>query len=87
MPIHVIGHVAGAPAHPDTLDPRPIDSPGRRSKRLPDRFRLRHALPGSQPPDRTVELRLGGRDIARFRSAVIWCRRFKVGFGVAPLQP
>ena len=29
----------------------------------------------------------GGTDIARFRSAVIWCRRFKVGFGAAPLQP
>ena len=26
-----------------------------------------------------------GTDLSRFRSAVIWCRRFKVGFGVAPL--
>jgi hypothetical protein len=24
-------------------------------------------------------------DLARYRSAVIWCRRFKVGFAVAPL--
>lgn len=24
-------------------------------------------------------------DLSRFRSAVIWCRRFAVGFGVAPL--
>lgn len=24
-------------------------------------------------------------DLARFRTAVIWCRRFSVGFGVAPL--
>jgi hypothetical protein len=28
----------------------------------------------------------GEADIPRFRSAVIWCRRFKVGFGVAPLR-
>ena len=28
-----------------------------------------------------------GTDIASFRSAVIWCVRFKVGFGVAPLTP
>lgn len=26
-----------------------------------------------------------GTDVSRFRSAVIWCRRFTVGFGVAPL--
>jgi electron transfer DM13 len=26
-----------------------------------------------------------GTDVSRFRSAVIWCRRFKVGFGVAGL--
>jgi hypothetical protein len=26
-----------------------------------------------------------GVDVSRFRSAVIWCRRFTVGFGVAPL--
>lgn len=26
-------------------------------------------------------------DPAQFRSAVIWCRRFSVGFGVAPLGP
>jgi Electron transfer DM13 len=25
-------------------------------------------------------------DIARYRSAVIWCRQFKVGFAVAPLS-
>jgi len=25
-------------------------------------------------------------DLGAFRSAVIWCRRFKVGFGVAPLK-
>ena len=25
-------------------------------------------------------------DLSRFRSAVIWCRRFTVGFGVAPLE-
>lgn len=25
-------------------------------------------------------------DLSRFRSAVIWCRRFTVGFGVAPLD-
>jgi hypothetical protein len=28
-----------------------------------------------------------GTDLAAFRSAVIWCRRFVVGFGVAPLSP
>jgi hypothetical protein len=27
-----------------------------------------------------------GTDLARFKSAVIWCRRFTVGFGVAPLN-
>lgn len=26
-------------------------------------------------------------DLARYKSAVIWCRRFTVGFGVAPLEP
>lgn len=26
-------------------------------------------------------------DISRYRSAVIWCSRFTVGFGVAPLNP
>jgi hypothetical protein len=26
-------------------------------------------------------------DLTRFKSAVIWCRRFTVGFGVAPLTP
>jgi len=26
-----------------------------------------------------------GTDLSRFRSAVIWCRRFAVGFGVAPV--
>jgi hypothetical protein len=26
-------------------------------------------------------------DVTRFESAVIWCRRFTVGFGVAPLTP
>ncbi|MGZ8599753.1 MAG: DM13 domain-containing protein [Actinomycetota bacterium] len=26
-------------------------------------------------------------DLSAFRSAVIWCRRFTVGFGVAPLEP
>jgi len=26
-----------------------------------------------------------GVDLARYRSAVIWCRQFKVGFAVAPL--
>jgi hypothetical protein len=24
-------------------------------------------------------------DLSRFRSAVVWCRRFSVGFAVAPL--
>jgi hypothetical protein len=28
-----------------------------------------------------------GTDLPAFRSAVIWCRRFTVGFGVAPLSP
>jgi hypothetical protein len=28
-----------------------------------------------------------GTDLARYRSGVIWCRRFTVGFGVAPLRP
>jgi hypothetical protein len=28
-----------------------------------------------------------GTDLSAFRSAVIWCRRFAVGFGVAPLSP
>jgi electron transfer DM13 len=27
-----------------------------------------------------------GTDLAQFRSAVIWCVRFRVGFGVAPLN-
>ena len=27
-----------------------------------------------------------GTDLSRYRSAVIWCRRFKVGFGVAGLS-
>jgi len=29
----------------------------------------------------------GDVDLARYKSAVIWCRRFTVGFGVAPLRP
>ena len=28
-----------------------------------------------------------GTDLSGFKSAVIWCRRFVVGFGVAPLSP
>jgi hypothetical protein len=28
-----------------------------------------------------------GTDLSAFNSAVIWCRRFAVGFGVAPLSP
>jgi Electron transfer DM13 len=28
-----------------------------------------------------------GMDLSAFKSAVIWCRRFVVGFGVAPLSP
>jgi hypothetical protein len=28
-----------------------------------------------------------GTDLSAFKSAVIWCRRFAVGFAVAPLQP
>jgi Electron transfer DM13 len=28
-----------------------------------------------------------GTDLSAFKSAVIWCRRFAVGFGVASLQP
>ena len=28
-----------------------------------------------------------GTDLSAFKSAVIWCRRFAVGFGVAPLSP
>jgi len=28
-----------------------------------------------------------GTDLSAFKSAVIWCRRFAVGFGVAALQP
>jgi hypothetical protein len=27
-----------------------------------------------------------GMDLSRFRTAVVWCRRFEVGFGVAPLD-
>jgi hypothetical protein len=27
-----------------------------------------------------------GTDLSAFKSAVIWCRRFAVGFGVAPLS-
>jgi electron transfer DM13 len=27
-----------------------------------------------------------GLDLSRFRSAVVWCKRFAVGFGVAPLE-
>ncbi|HEX2240185.1 MAG TPA: DM13 domain-containing protein, partial [Actinomycetota bacterium] len=26
-------------------------------------------------------------DLSKYKSAVIWCRRFTVGFGVAPLEP
>lgn len=26
-------------------------------------------------------------DLSKFKSAVVWCRRFSVGFAVAPLQP
>jgi hypothetical protein len=26
-------------------------------------------------------------DLSSFETAVIWCRRFSVGFGVAPLDP
>jgi hypothetical protein len=26
-------------------------------------------------------------DVSRFNTAVIWCRRFSVGFGEAPLAP
>lgn len=26
-------------------------------------------------------------DLSGFRTAVVWCRRFSVGFGVAPLEP
>jgi hypothetical protein len=28
-----------------------------------------------------------GTDLSAFNSAVLWCRRFAVGFGVAPLSP
>jgi len=28
-----------------------------------------------------------GTDLSGLKSAVIWCRRFVVGFGVAPLSP
>lgn len=28
-----------------------------------------------------------GTDLSAFKSAVIWCRRFAVGFAVAPLRP
>ena len=28
-----------------------------------------------------------GTNLPAFKSAVIWCRRFVVGFGVAPLSP
>jgi len=28
-----------------------------------------------------------GFDLSKFRSAVVWCQRFAVGFGVAPLNP
>jgi hypothetical protein len=28
-----------------------------------------------------------GVDLPRFQTAVVWCRRFTVGFGVAPLDP
>ncbi len=27
-----------------------------------------------------------GLDLSRFRTAVVWCRRFEVGFGVAPID-
>ena len=26
-----------------------------------------------------------GTDLTKFRSVVIWCRRFSIGFGVAPI--
>ena len=28
-----------------------------------------------------------GTDLSALKSAVIWCRRFAVGFGVSPLSP
>jgi hypothetical protein len=28
-----------------------------------------------------------GTDLSRYRTAVVWCRRFRVGFAVAPLEP
>jgi len=28
-----------------------------------------------------------GVDLSRYKSAVVWCRRFSVGFAVAPLEP
>jgi hypothetical protein len=27
-----------------------------------------------------------GTDVTKYKSVVVWCRRFKVGFGVAPLE-
>ena len=26
-------------------------------------------------------------DLSKFKSAVVWCRRFSVGFAAAPLEP
>jgi Electron transfer DM13 len=48
-----------------------------------ERFIDLGALKGNQG-DQNYEIPQG-TDLDRFKSAVIWCRRFTVGFGVAPL--
>jgi electron transfer DM13 len=45
---------------------------------------LGHGLKGNRGDQNYVIPK--GTDITRFQSAVIWCVRFKVGFGVAPLN-
>ncbi len=51
---------------------------------------LRRAVPGPRRPQRKPGDQNyaipEGTDLERYRSAVIWCRRFTVGFGVAPLD-
>jgi hypothetical protein len=45
---------------------------------------LGHGLKGNRGDQNYVIPK--GTDVTKFKSAVIWCVRFKVGFGVAPLN-
>jgi Electron transfer DM13 len=43
---------------------------------------MRSIARATDPPRRAIGREL---DLTRFRSVVIWCRRFSIGFGVAPI--